>query len=259
MTKFQSMLTMLACTTIMLSAHTQAQTTVQPTAAAPVNTAPKVTTDAQAIAPVSATMGVHGMALFGGRDGLFASHLPMFHVPHDYQVILQIQVTDAAIDVAVRNDLERNPSLWTIEPEAFDIALINNKTKPLRHFKATLYRGHFERGGKAVHSQIDVQITSVLRFQKLDVRLRKASSVNYQLVQSGQSAFLVKLIQQRPDFDQILRLKLLDSKPSATQQIALQVKGLTAPKTELINATLRASLVPATVQTNIYFETGDLQ
>ncbi len=226
-----------------------------PTATAP---APMLSTTTAAPA-ASVTMGVHGMALFGGRDGLFASHLPMFHVPHDYQVILQIQASDASIDAAVRSDLERNPSLWTIEPEVFDIALINAKITPLRRFKATLYRGHFERGGKAVHSQVEIQINSVLRFQKLDARLRKSSSINYQLVQSGQNAFLVKLIQQRPDFDQIIRLKLLDSKPSATHQIALQAKGLAAPKTELLNATLRASLVSATVQSSIYFETGDLQ
>ncbi|WP_373990514.1 hypothetical protein [Duganella sp. BuS-21] len=44
------------------------------------------------------THGEHGMVLFGGKKGLYASHLPMFHAPHDYQVILQLHVADAATD-----------------------------------------------------------------------------------------------------------------------------------------------------------------
>jgi hypothetical protein len=43
---------------------------------------------------LDASYGVHGMALFGGKDALFASHLPMFHAPHNQQVILQIEIHD---------------------------------------------------------------------------------------------------------------------------------------------------------------------
>lgn len=37
--------------------------------------------------PISATYktSVHGMLIFG-KEKIYASHLPMFHPPHDYQV-----------------------------------------------------------------------------------------------------------------------------------------------------------------------------
>lgn len=41
-------------------------------------------------APQGVTHGTHGMALFGGKDALYTSHLPMFHAPHDYQLVLQV-------------------------------------------------------------------------------------------------------------------------------------------------------------------------
>ena len=52
----------------------------------------------------NATDGVHGMALFGGKDGRYAAHLPMFHAPHDYQVLLPIRLADKAKDAAPRGD-----------------------------------------------------------------------------------------------------------------------------------------------------------
>ena len=35
---------------------------------------------------------VHGMLLFG-KENLYASHLPMFHAPHDYQVIFKLNLS----------------------------------------------------------------------------------------------------------------------------------------------------------------------
>lgn len=52
-------------------------------------------------------MGGHGMAVFGGREGLYASHLPMFHAPHDTQLLLRFHLADAAADRALRERLAR--------------------------------------------------------------------------------------------------------------------------------------------------------
>ncbi len=48
------------------------------------------------------TMGVHGMVVFGGRDGLYASHLPLFRAPHDRQIVLGLVLDDRAVDRAMR-------------------------------------------------------------------------------------------------------------------------------------------------------------
>ncbi len=54
-----------------------------------------------------ARMGLHGMLLFGGLEGLYASHLPMFHTPHDVQLLLRIRLQDAALNQQIRSDLAR--------------------------------------------------------------------------------------------------------------------------------------------------------
>src|SRR5579859_1939791 len=67
------------------------------------------------------TWGLHGMVLFGGADGLFASHLPMFHAPHDYHVVIALQLPPD-IDTSIRTRLSRAPALWTLVPEEFELA-----------------------------------------------------------------------------------------------------------------------------------------
>jgi hypothetical protein len=37
---------------------------------------------------------VHGMVLFGGKQAAYVSHLPMFHAPHDRQLILKVALAD---------------------------------------------------------------------------------------------------------------------------------------------------------------------
>ena len=105
------------------------------------------------------TWGEHGMVLFGGSDGLFASHLPMFHAPHDYHVVIALQIASPAIDAAMRKRLAAKPALWTLVPEEFELArLAPGATNPLTQFKADIVEGHFERGGKTIHSGVIVRV-----------------------------------------------------------------------------------------------------
>mgnify|MGYP000495227802 CR=1 FL=1 len=68
---------------------------------------------AAAAAEKGPTWGTRGMALFGGKDALYASHLPMFHAPHDYQLVLP--------DAALRQRPDGKTALWTIDPEKFEL------------------------------------------------------------------------------------------------------------------------------------------
>lgn len=63
------------------------------------------------------SFGTHGMVLFGGREALYASHLPLFRAPHDHQVVLQVRLADPALDRTLRERLDGKTALWTIEPE----------------------------------------------------------------------------------------------------------------------------------------------
>ena len=102
--------------------------------------------------------GAHGMAVFGGSGGVLASHLAMFHAPHDYQVLLQIQLADPALEGALRAQLQAEPKLWSIDPEKFPLTDLWQAKQPRKQFRADLYQGHFERGGKLVHKQVLIEV-----------------------------------------------------------------------------------------------------
>jgi hypothetical protein len=151
------------------------------------------------------TWGEHGMALFGGKAGLYASHLPMFHAPHDYQVLLQIHIADPKVDAALRRRLDGKTALWTIAPEKFELArLAPGAAQPLKQFKADLVLGHFEQGGKPQYTTATVVVDQVLMFRQLDATPRNRASARYLQLGNGAQRFLVKEIDARPDFDHIL-------------------------------------------------------
>ncbi|WP_457388722.1 hypothetical protein [Roseateles sp. P5_E1] len=194
--------------------------------------------------------GGHGMAVFGGREGLYASHLPMFHTPHDSQVLLRFHLADTAADKALRETLARKPGLWTFDPETFDLLRFTpGHAKPLREFKARFFEGHFERGGKPQSAEQRVVVDEVMLFRRLSPAQREASIGRYRLIGKGSEWFAVKTIDRRPDFDHIVCLKAPVKrgeadvalqgvkKPNAAVQRAFQAKGLT----------------------EIYFETDDLR
>jgi hypothetical protein len=195
-------------------------------------------------------MGGHGMAVFGGREGLYASHLPMFHAPHDSQVLLRFHLADAAADQALREALAREPRLWTFDPEAFDLLRLSpGHAKPLRQFTARFFEGHFERGGKAQPTDQRVVVDEVLLFRRLSPALRESATGRYRLIGKGSEWFAVKTIARRPDFDHIVRL---DS-PQARGEAEVGLQGLARPDAAVQRAFKASGL------TEIYFETDDLR
>ena len=67
---------------------------------------------------------VHGMLVIGEQT-VYVSHLPMFMSPHDYQVILEVNLSNggSAVHAAYVKDRKTNAaSLCTLEPtEAFTL------------------------------------------------------------------------------------------------------------------------------------------
>ena len=159
----------------------------------------------------AATFGTHGMVLFGGADGLYASHLAMHHAPHDYQVVLRVRLADARLDARLRARLQERIALWTLDPEKFAIdRLAPGAADPLRSFKATVVLGHFEQDGVAQHAQASVVIEEVLHFRRLPLQARRATAASYLQIGQPERRYLVKLIESRPDFDHIFAL---DTRP----------------------------------------------
>lgn len=200
------------------------------------------------------TFGSHGMALFGGKDALYASHLPMFHAPHDYQVVLQVHVADPKLDAALRQRLDGKAALWTIDPEKFELdRLAPNAAAPVREFKADLVDGHFERGGKTQYAGATVVVDKVLVFRKLSADAAKRDSARYVQLGSGKQRYLVKEIDSRPDFDHIVAV---EASPGVGTGPVLATK---QALDETQAAALERALPGAKVTGTVYFDTADLK
>ncbi|GJJ00302.1 hypothetical protein RugamoR64_08400 [Duganella rhizosphaerae] len=203
-----------------------------------------------------ASYGEHGMALFGGKEGLYASHLPMFHAPHDYQVILQVHVADPATDAALRRRLDGKTALWTIAPEKFELSrLAPASAAPLRQFKADLVLGHFEQGGKTQFAASTVVVDEVLMYRQLSPAQKSSANASYVQIGSGQQRYLVKQIDSRPDFDHIVSYAAAGG--ASTAAIMLNKQALQQPDAHALAAALH---VPANaIRGTVYFYTDDLK
>ena len=202
--------------------------------------------------------GEHGMVLFGGRDGLFASHMPMFHRPHDVQVVLQLHATDPAQERRLRVWLARSPSLWTIVPAPFNLDdLAPGAAQPVTRLEADVVRGHFERGGRTQARSVGFVVDRVLTWRRLDPLAARPTLATYAVFAANPDAterFAVLEIGPQPAADHIVAL-------SAPAGMALP-PAVRVPADEGPGATpsaLARALVGARVRGTIHRETADLQ
>lgn len=200
-----------------------------------------------------ATYGVHGMLLFGGSDGLFASHLPLFSPPHDRRVLLRIAIADPELDSAIRSRLRAQPALWTIEPEGFALSrLLPQASDPLRTFRATLVEGHFERGGRPVYKNVLIKVVEVVENTPIAPPPVAPAMLTYNVLGQGQTWFLVKTVDARPDFDHVVAFPPGDSPRLRT--ITLPRHGVEPPSLAALGKPFDASGLAT-----VYFETNDLR
>lgn len=202
------------------------------------------------------TYGEHGMALFGGTEGLYTSHLPMFHAPHDYQVVLQVHLADPALDRAVRQRLDGKPVLWTVAPEKFDLDRLQpGAAAPLHRFRADLVLGHFEQGGKTEYRSATVVIDKVLLFRKLSAELKNSAVARYVQVGNGTQRYLVKEIDSRPDFDHIVSYQA--AARASVLPVTIAKAGMAEPDATALAAALNA--LPSAIRGTVYYYTDDLR
>ncbi len=228
---------------------------------------------AMALAAEPIGYGSHGMAVFGGRDGLYASHLPMFHAPHDTQVLLRFHLADRRVDASLRARLALRPQLWTLDPEHFDLHRLQpGHAQPLKQFTARFVQGHFERGGVQRFAQQTVVVDEVLFFKPLVYKpstdgVVAPSAGRYLLLGSGREFFAVKEIDRRPDFDTIWAMKPLPLSPrpvgahiTTIQTFVLPTNDLQEPKRAALQAALQDQAgATLKVGKSLYFETEDLK
>ena len=210
-----------------------------------------------------ASMGEHGMLLFGGGDGLFLSHLPMFHRPHDTQVVLQVHLANRQHEDELRRELAVRPAVWTIVPERFELDRLAPKAKhPIRRFHADIVSGHFERGGKTVYTGDEIIIDRVVFDHRLAPTSGPGTMLKYRVVDAGpgvQEHFLVHWIATRPDADHVLRVMTPPDTRLPRQLELVRGDSLGAEPQALEAALHQAGAEHAHVDQSIYLETGDLE
>jgi hypothetical protein len=209
-----------------------------------------------------ASSGLHGMVLFGGKDGLYASHMPMFHAPHDTQVVIAIHIDNPKVEATMRHELSAHPTMWSIVPEQFELdRLASGSDHPLQAFHADLVKGHFERGGRTRFRQVSVHVDAVLLYRSLNPQPGITKSGNYFVIakEGSRDGFLIKLIEARPDVDQIIAITRpkMEQLPN-TMSLPLQDE-LTLPASTLVTQLHERCDCEVALGVELYRETDDLK
>jgi hypothetical protein len=162
--------------------------------------------------------GRHNMLAFG-RDTLFLSHLPMFMLPHDAQLLVEVTLEkdgSSLTDVWSKERADHpDEQLYTVEPEEFALSTLYAADPPERDsFRGTFFRGHLERGAERIPelSDVTIRITDIVYARRFDQQGRP-DELTYRLLGRGDELFLAHVIREPPDFDQILSVDLADPRP----------------------------------------------
>ena len=136
----------------------------------------------------------------------FASHLPMYHSPHDYQVFFILNFADvegSSATVLYANAKKEGKTFFTLEPEVMYLTSLINGTKS--NFQAYVYDGHFEKGGLNIGS-VTVTVEKVVFTKKLHPNDTHSLPEEYLLIGDSGEFFAAHIITGKPNYDAILKI-----------------------------------------------------
>ena len=202
----------------------------------------------------------HGMLVFGNTT-LYASHLPLFHTPHNYQVILELKCSKKNLK-KFQSDQRHHPACntYTIEPETF---ILPDMLAQPRSFKVKLYRGHFERGGVLIASDITVEIKQIIYYKKLEPSTPKLPEASYIIFGNDKEQYAVHTLSNKPDFEQIIEVNCSHSgwlQEKNYTQINLQSENMPLGVSEnTISVDQDRDIKSITLMRQLYLEWDDLK
>jgi hypothetical protein len=202
----------------------------------------------------------HGMLLFG-QEKIYVSHLPMFGPPHNYQIIMEIELS-AADKVTYLKDIVENPktNYYTLAPEKFVLAEMVENPKP---FKADIFRNHFERAGHSLILQnVTVTIKQVIYKKRFDDAPASLKTSNYLLFGNDKEQYIAHLINKRPDFDDIRSVKAVLPKGKIITEMILNDKKntpLSSKSQNVVGKTKDGKSLSLTLGKQLYIEVDELK
>ncbi len=197
-------------------------------------------------------MGSHGMVLLDVGGTFYASHLPLYYRPHDYQIIYQIDVPK---HVAQGLQQLLAKGMVTLLPGNFDLdRLVSGEELVLF---SQFYQGHFERGGTPWQSKVQVEFRDQVYLRQLEDTALAAPNGQYQLLHLHDgNSIAVHQIRQAPSFDHIISFSdgcIIDGQ----KRISLKLdKGFAL---ELNNAELTRVMHGCSKVQNLYWEVADFK
>jgi hypothetical protein len=217
---------------------------------------------ARAETPQPDRPSVHGMLIVGEKT-IFLSHLPLFHSPHDYQVLLEARFRSNGGDprrLYAEDRARTGEKIYTLVPERF---VLPDKVTGRRSFKADIYRGHFERGGVPIAKGITVDLVRVVHFRKFTPRAERPRQLEYVLFGKGDEVFLAHRVIAPPDFDQVLSVvpaRPLGDAELSGRQVLVFLAREPLRGAERLSAQMQSTGQPLalSVGTVFYTETSDL-
>ena len=146
-------------------------------------------------------MGVHGMVLMSKSSTIFASHLPMYHKPHNVQLVYKLEVKDFNLVQVVRDN-----ELVTVKPKPFNLQRLMRGEKVT--VNAELYIGHFERDGMKVYDNITLVFDKQLYMRELSDIKPSSNEQEYDVISYNSKAdrLYIHRLQQAPSFDHIIHI-----------------------------------------------------
>jgi len=196
-------------------------------------------------------MGSHGMVLFGDQQkGFYASHLPLYFSPHDYQIIYKIEVSD---NVDLSSAL--NEGMVTVLPDKFDLTrLLNHEQFSVQ---TQFFQGHFERGGKPlVKAQIVFDKPVFIR--QVDPKFKRHVSLYYLEQVSKDWGLAIHRIQASPSFD-VIGWVSRKEQPSVFQQLESSNMMECQKPGSLQHNEIKQQLTRCGLAHPVYLETRDFQ
>ena len=145
-------------------------------------------------------MGIHGMVLVANMSSMYASHLPMYHEPHNVQLIYTIENKNLSL-----MRLVLDADLVTIKPKPFNLQHLMRGEKFT--VVADVYLGHFERGGMPTFKDLPLNFEKQLYLRSLDDPEKSHIRHKYDTVDlPNNKRLLVHRIQTAPSYDQLILL-----------------------------------------------------
>lgn len=190
-----------------------------------------------------AYVGIHGMVLVAHASRIYASHLPLYHKPHDVQLVYKIESKEIPF-----LNLIRDADLVTIKPREFNLQRLIRGEKMT--IVADVYRGHFERESELIFKDKAIVFEKQLYVRELKDLAKPSLWQEYDVINVGKTERIyIHKIAQPPSFDHLL---LVDLEGACLQKFKTSVM---VPK----ESELHYKFLNCGTMKPLYYETEDFK